>query len=300
MYKMHMYRDGVLPVVEQRFHAVHLEVLRCSYWVLRLWNHSNLASPYWRLYWNTEAGAEVQWRGKMYPLDPDHLLLIAPNTPFTTRFHPDRAASAPENVMQGCPASEWLGGRQGARRVVHHLFTHFVAGPPYDAIAPQVFAFPLGAQVRELLEALIGPLSTEQEAFDRQQSLRLHALLHFALGEIPDTQWPAPQTDERVLAVMRFIDAHYGQPLTNADFVPLAAMSAKAFVRLFKTTMRQTPLAYLQQRRMENASILLHHTDESIERIAERCGFYDRHHFSKLFQRKFSVGPATYRKTRML
>lgn len=298
MYKMHMYRDGALPVVEQRFFAAHLEVLRCSYWVLRIWNHSNLASPYWRLYWNAEAGAVVQWQGKTYSLDPAHLLLIAPNTPFTTRFHPDNAGMA-ENMMQGCPASEWHGGRS-ARRVVHHFFTHFVAGPPYDGIAPQVFAFPIGAEVRTLLQELMAPLADDVQPFDRRQSLRLHALLHIALGAVPEACWPAPQTDERVVAVMRFIDTHYAQSLTNTDFAALASMSTKAFVRLFKATMQQTPLAYLQLRRMETASILLHHTDDSIDAIAERCGFYDRHHFSKLFQRKFHVGPATYRKARML
>lgn len=300
MYKMHMYRDGALPVAAQRFHAAHLEILRCSYWVLRIWNHTNLASPYWRLYWNTEAGAVVQWHGNHYPLDPAHLLLIAPNTPFTTRFHPEPGGSMADNVLLGCPASEWHGGRPGSRQVVHHFFIHFVAGAPYDIIAPQLFVLPIAAEVRRLLDALIIPLAGDGQTFDRQQSLRLLSLLHFALGEIPDACWPEPQTDTRVLAVLRFIEEQYAQSLSNADFAALASMSAKAFVRLFKASMRQTPLAYLQQRRMEHASILLHHTDESIERIAERCGFYDRHHFSKLFQRKFNIGPATYRKTRML
>ena len=158
MYKMHMYRDGALPVVEQRIHDVHPVVLQCSYWVIRIWNHSNLASPYWRLYWNAEAGAVVQWHGQTFPLAPTRLLLIAPNTPFTTRFHHEHTAGLEENVMQGCPACEWPGGRQGTRHVVHHFFTHFVAGAPYDSIAPQVFAFPIGAEVRTLIEALLVPL----------------------------------------------------------------------------------------------------------------------------------------------
>lgn len=300
MYKMHIFQDGSLPVVQQRFHDAHLDILRCSYWVLSTWNHATLASPYWRLYWNRETGAEVHWEDRHYALDPDVLLLIAPNTPFTTRFHPGERTGMPDNVMVGCPAAEWDGARHGTERVVHHCFTHFVAGMPYDAISPQVFAIPLESTMRALLEEIVVSLASDTQAIDHQHSFKLKALLCVALGAVPESCWPAPQTDERVVTVLRFIDDHYQQPLTNADFAALAAMSPKAYVRLFKDKMQQTPLAYLQQRRMEHASILLHHTDESIERIAELCGFYDRHHFTKHFQRKFTIGPATYRKSRML
>lgn len=295
-----MYRDGRLPVVQQRFHDAHLDILRCSFWVLRAWNHSNLASPYWRLYWNRETGAEVHRGERRYALDPDHLLLIAPNTPFTTRFQPGGHTATLENVMVGCPAVAWDDARLGADRVVHHSFTHFTAGPPYDAIAPQVFAIPIEAAIRTLLREIIVPLAADAATLNHQQSLCLQALLYYALGAVPEDCWPTPQRDERVLAVLHYIDEHYQQPLSNADFAGLAAMSPKGLVRLFKEKMQQTPLAYLLQRRLERASILLHHTDESIERIAELCGFYDRHHFSRLFQRKFTIGPAAYRKSRML
>jgi AraC-like DNA-binding protein len=299
MYKMHMYRDGTLPVLQQQFHTARLEILRCSYWVIRLWNHANLASPYWRLYWNHSTGGEVQWQEQRFLLDSDQLLLIAPHTPFTTRFHPDGVRGYPENVMQGCPAAEWDDAEHAGERVLRHLFIHFIVGAPYDALAPQIIAIPIDSVLRALLEEIIVPVAADPHSFTRRQSFQLRALLSFALAAVPEARWPAPQTDERIVTVMRFIDEHYQRPLCNDDFAALATMSAKAFVRLFKERTQQTPLAYVLQRRLENASILLHHTDESVERIAERCGFCDRHHFSKLFQRAFGVGPATYRKTRM-
>ncbi|HEY3415961.1 MAG TPA: AraC family transcriptional regulator [Armatimonadota bacterium] len=300
MYKMHMYRDGTLPPVRPHVRDAHLDILHCSFWVLRAWNHSNLASPYWRLYWNPEIGAEVHLGERSYPLDPDHLLLIGPNTPFTTRFQAGGRKGTLENVMVGCPAAEWDGGRQGSDRVVRHFFTHFTAGLPYDAIAPQIFAIPIEATLRALLEKIVVQLASDDQVLNHQQSFCLQALLSYALGAVPEACWPTPQTDERVLTVLHFIDEHYHQPLTNNDFASLATMSPKGIVRLFKDKMRQTPLAYLLQRRLERASILLHHTDESIERIADLCGFYDRHHMTNLFKRKFHIGPATYRKSRML
>jgi transcriptional regulator GlxA family with amidase domain len=41
----------------------------------------------------------------------------------------------------------------------------------------------------------------------------------------------------------------------------------------------------------------LHHSALSIEQIAERCGFCDRYHFSRVFQKHREMGPATFRRT---
>lgn len=300
MYALHIFRDGALPVVPQRFHQTAVRLLRCSYWVLQLWNHANLVSPYWRLYWNAEPGAEVHLQGACYPLGPDHLVLIAPATRFTTRFSGTGEDTGGENVMLGCPAAQWTRTPRRGERLVHHFFAHFLAGPPYDGIGPHVITVPIDAQMRGLLRALTEVLAHDPPVIDYQQSLTLLTLIHLALSMVPEAHWPTPQTDERVVAVIRHIEKHYHRKLTNADFARLSSMSAKAFTRLFKEKTHQTPLDYLRQQRLAHASILLHHTDESIERIAERCGFFDRHHFTKTFQRAFNVGPATYRKTRLL
>ena len=57
---------------------------------------------------------------------------------------------------------------------------------------------------------------------------------------------------------------------------------------------------HLKQRRIEKASILLHHTDHSIDEIAELCGFGDRYYFTRVFTRQLGLGPAAYRKRRAL
>jgi len=299
MYKMHIYRDGILPTTQQGYYTAGLEILRFDYWVVQLWNHANLAAPYWRLYWNREAGAEVQLREERFALTPECLLLIAPNTPFTTRFSGADAGEQTDNLMIGCPIGEWVKPTRRGGRIVHHFFTHFLAGTPYDTLSAHIFPFTIDNQSRELIQLILHPMADNRQQLNRQQSLALCALLHLALSHVPDELWPSPQTDERIKAVLNFIDQHFDQRLTNEDFAPIAAMSAKAFVRLFKAHTHQTPLEYLQHKRLEKASILLHHANDSIERIAEQCGFYDRHHFTKLFQRVFGIGPAAYRKRRM-
>jgi AraC-like DNA-binding protein len=296
---MHIYHDGTLPATRQRYHAAGLEVLRFGYWALQVWNHANLQSPYWRLYWNSDEGAEILLQGTHYPLGPDRVVLVTPNTPFTTRFNGLDDALPAENILMGCPAAEWPDASTPPGRIVHHFFVHFLVGAPFDAITPQVITIPVDAPTRRLLPPVLARASVDHQALSRQESFALQSLLHLALAHIPDDHWPSIPTDARVAAAMRYIDRQYAQRLTNADFAALASMNPKAFVRLFKEKTQYTPLAYLLRKRLEQASILLHHSNESIETIAERCGFCDRHHFSKAFQRTFGLGPAAYRRQRM-
>ena len=62
------------------------------------------------------------------------------------------------------------------------------------------------------------------------------------------------------------------------------------------TILGRSPGRYINARRIEEACILLDHGEDALEEIAERLGFYDRHHFSKVFKKYRGVSPATYRK----
>ena len=67
---------------------------------------------------------------------------------------------------------------------------------------------------------------------------------------------------------------------------------------LFRTTLGQTPAAWLRERRVAAAAERLMSTDEPIDALATACGFADRFHFSRVFARLLGCGPAAYRATR--
>lgn len=292
------YQNGTLPDPRRNTRWASVRVLRCDYWLLQVWNHANLAAPYWRLYWNGENGAEVVLGNARYALGPECMVLIPPQTPFTTRFNGVGVAVPTDNVMTGCPVAEWR-ETAGRGNVVHHLFVHFLVGAPGERVAPRIITLPVDEQSRQQIALLLPELSVDSEGWGRAAAYALHALLYGALARLPAALWPAAPADPRVQRVLRAIEEDYAKPFTNEDFGELVSMHPKALVRLFKTQLQLTPQAYLLRIRMEQASILLHHGDESIEVIAERSGCCDRHHFSKLFKRVYGIGPASYRRLRM-
>jgi AraC family transcriptional activator FtrA len=52
----------------------------------------------------------------------------------------------------------------------------------------------------------------------------------------------------------------------------------------------------LQNLRLKEASSLLHHSQLSIDSIAEQTGFNDRQHLNLMFRKQFRITPAQFRK----
>ena len=73
-------------------------------------------------------------------------------------------------------------------------------------------------------------------------------------------------------------------------------LSLRSFNRRFKTATAQTPLSYLQERRILLAKELLKTSNLSIGEIALRCGHQDFAHFTGLFK-NLGTTPSQYRMT---
>jgi len=62
----------------------------------------------------------------------------------------------------------------------------------------------------------------------------------------------------------------------------------------------RTPQDFIRKKRVENASRLLYHSDQSIKQISAECGFNDRYYFTRVFSREMGISPARYRKNLLL
>jgi len=74
-------------------------------------------------------------------------------------------------------------------------------------------------------------------------------------------------------------------------------LSPSRFHALFRSTVGAAPLAYLQQLRLDKAKRLLLEGDLGIAEIAEKVGYPDPFHFSRLFRRYAGLSPRNYRES---
>jgi two-component system response regulator YesN len=95
--------------------------------------------------------------------------------------------------------------------------------------------------------------------------------------------------------VKRYMEAHYAGKISLQDIADSVSFSRTYLANLFKQETGMTVWNYLLVIRMENAKALLNSSLKSYE-IAEKVGYDNSIHFSKLFKDYYGLSPMEYRK----
>ncbi len=97
--------------------------------------------------------------------------------------------------------------------------------------------------------------------------------------------------------VLEMIDAALDTRLTIEMLAREVGLSAAHFARAFKETLGRAPHQYLLAQRLERARRLLESTALTLSDIAQRTGFADQAHFTRLFKRAFGTTPGALLRT---
>lgn len=102
-------------------------------------------------------------------------------------------------------------------------------------------------------------------------------------------------TDSLVQRAQHWLQSNMSKDLRISDLAAHLATSDSTLTRRFKAALDQTPLAYLQNLRLEVARSLLEMSDQSVDTIAGRVGYSDTSSFSRLFRERIGMSPGAYR-----
>ena len=80
-----------------------------------------------------------------------------------------------------------------------------------------------------------------------------------------------------------------------ADLARLVGLSAGHLHRAFRETTGQTPLEFINRRRVERAAAILATEEPTIAEVALRVGFLSPSHFSRTFRRVTGRNPSARR-----
>jgi AraC family transcriptional regulator, transcriptional activator FtrA len=86
-------------------------------------------------------------------------------------------------------------------------------------------------------------------------------------------------------------------PITVQDLARQALMSPRTFARRFGETTGTTPLQWLCAERVRRAEDLLENTDDTVDRIADLCGFGSAQRLRTHFTRINQVSPHEFRRS---
>ncbi|HMS39052.1 MAG TPA: AraC family transcriptional regulator [Pyrinomonadaceae bacterium] len=103
-------------------------------------------------------------------------------------------------------------------------------------------------------------------------------------------------TDSRVSRICGLMRKNLARDWKIEELAIEANMSESHFQKLFKSEMKISPCAFLQEERLKKAAELLEGEWEHINIIARKVGIPDLSHFSRNFKKKLGKTPAAYRK----
>ncbi|MCW5897833.1 MAG: helix-turn-helix domain-containing protein [Flavobacteriales bacterium] len=102
--------------------------------------------------------------------------------------------------------------------------------------------------------------------------------------------------DAEILSAQQWLDTHFTVASPVEGMIERSRLAERTFMRRFRRTTGHTPIAYVQQLRIEEAKRRLERTDTSIEEIGWQVGYEDPAFFRRLFKRTTGITPGAYRK----
>lgn len=278
--------------IKQEFSNVNVKLLCCRYWILQEWRCMNFSAPFWRIYHNNIDGATVYFNGKMTLLSQDSIVIIPPNTAFSTKIGHQRGNFNENIIGRKIEKTDSLVDIKTQGKI-DHLFIHFSLGFPLDFAQSGIYSLPCNSGIQHLIEEIqLACLNDTQ--FSLTECLKIKQLINSCLLSITEKIWQFKTIDSRIFAAMQHIEKNFHQGISNTELANTANMAVNSFSRLFKTSTGSSVQQYIAKTKIEVACNLMHHTDKTIDQIAYNCGFYDRHHFSKVFKRQMKVNPSYY------
>jgi len=96
--------------------------------------------------------------------------------------------------------------------------------------------------------------------------------------------------------LLSYINQNYNKNLSLDELSKQVDMSKFYLCRLFKESLKMSPVEYINKVRIDKAMELLINTDMSISEIAFECGFNNISYFIKVFRKYMHTTPLKFRK----
>ncbi len=154
----------------------------------------------------------------------------------------------------------------------------------------------LTESMNKLIDVAISVSQTSSGTLDALKLIGLSAL-HLYEAET-HLEAERKRVHRAVTITKGVISNRYMEPLTLGELAVEAYVTKEHLIRLFQLYEYISPIKHLWKVRLDRSKELLSSTGLSIGEIAERTGFKNTHHYSRMFKQSTGVTPTEYRASR--
>ncbi len=259
------------------------------------WNFTNIISPFARIYFVTEGEGVVTIENTSHILKPGFLYLIPPFTVHT-------------DFCKGKFSLYYL-----------HVYEENTNSISYFEQVDLPFEIP-SIKLDKLLFERIYQINPERKLFkydpkeyDNQSnllknikasknrpfhiSLETTAIIQQLFSKfIAHAQMRSIASDQRIINILKFINNHLHEQISITELAEQSCLTVDHFIRIFKKHLKNTPVNFINQKRIEKAQLMLTVSDIPIKEIAFNLSFNNVTYFNRLFKRFTGTTPAEYKR----
>ena len=252
------------------------------------WNWRNVNSPFTRLYYVTEGAARILLPTGIQELKPDHLYLVPS---FTTHSYLCDTHFA-------------------------HYYLHIYEDHQSESSILEDFSFPTEIPAGDLELPLIKRLcginptmqlpQSDPTSYDNNPTLikniiknkqrtfcdkvESRGIVYQLMARfLKDAQPKAEINDDRIQKVLSYIRKNIYKTIDIDSLAAISCLSKDHFIRLFRKEVNNTPLQYINQKKIEKAQLILITDSMPIKNISYLLAF------NRLFKKLTGVTPQQYR-----
>ena len=258
------------------------------------WNWRNVNSPFTRLYYVTEGAARILLPTGIQELKPDHLYLVPS---FTTHSYLCDTHFA-------------------------HYYLHIYEDHQSESSILEDFSFPTEIPAGDLELPLIKRLcginptmqlpQSDPPSYDNNPTLikniiknkqrtfcdkvESRGIVYQLMARfLKDAQPKAEINDDRIQKVLSYIRKNIYKTIDIDSLAAISCLSKDHFIRLFRKEVNNTPLQYINQKKIEKAQLILITDSMPIKNISYLLAYEDHSYFNRLFKKLTGVTPQQYR-----
>lgn len=105
----------------------------------------------------------------------------------------------------------------------------------------------------------------------------------------------------KIAPILEYINENYMKPLKASDLAEVGSMSETHFRRVFEAHVNMSPMDYVNLIRIQKACEMMKKGDESMDMVAQNCGFATTSTFNRNFKKfldtspyQWKINPANY------
>ena len=258
------------------------------------WNWRNVNSPFTRLYYVTEGAARILLPTGIQELKPDHLYLVPS---FTTHSYL-------------CDTH------------FVHYYLHIYEDHQSESSILEDFSFPTEIPAGDLELPLIKRLcginptmqlpQSDPTSYDNTPTLikniiknkqrtfcdkvESRGIVYQLMARfLKDAQPKTEINDDRIQKVLSYIRKNIYKTIDIDSLAAISCLSKDHFIRLFKKEINNTPLQYINQKKIEKAQLILITDSMPVKNISYLLAYEDHSYFNRLFKKLTGVTPQQYR-----